>query len=102
MSPCRLPSTRSTGIVPHSARARSTGRPTPQAGAAPMTAPGTPMWRPSPARAAASEIVHYMQWLGATDRARVDTYEALWRWLTTDTEAFWASICEYFEVSFHQ
>jgi acetoacetyl-CoA synthetase len=67
-----------------------------------MTALGTPMWWPSPARAEASEIVLYMQWLRDTDRARVDTYEELWRWSTGETEAFWASVCEFFDVSFHQ
>jgi acetoacetyl-CoA synthetase len=60
------------------------------------------MWWPSPARAEASEIVRYMRWLRDTDRARVDTYEELWRWSTGETEAFWASICDFFDVSFDQ
>jgi acetoacetyl-CoA synthetase len=58
------------------------------------------MWWPSPPRAEASEIVRYMQWLRDSDRARVDTYEELWRWSTGETEAFWASICDFFDVSF--
>ena len=43
-----------------------------------------------------------MQWLRDSDRVRLDTYEDLWRWSTGETEAFWASICDFFDVSFDQ
>ena len=44
------------------------------------------------------QITHYQDWL-ARDRGLVfDSYDALWRWSTTDLAAFWQSIWDYFDI----
>ena len=39
-----------------------------------------------------------MRWLGETRGLGFSDYESLWRWSVDDTEAFWASIWEYFGI----
>jgi acetoacetyl-CoA synthetase len=62
------------------------------------TAPGPVLWQPSAERIRQAALTRYMRWLGERHGLRFDGYEALWRWSTTELEAFWASIWEFFEV----
>ena len=39
-----------------------------------------------------------MRWLRETRDLNFDTYQELWRWSTTDLDAFWGSIWDYFDV----
>ena len=55
-----------------------------------MTQPMTPPQVP--------QIRRYVQWLEAHRGLRFDDYDALWRWSTTDLEAFWGSVAEYFSM----
>jgi acetoacetyl-CoA synthetase len=43
-------------------------------------------------------IALYQRWLHAQRGLSFASYEDLWRWSTTDLQAFWASIWDYFEV----
>jgi acetoacetyl-CoA synthetase len=56
-----------------------------------------PIWRPDRARADASRISDYMKWLKGRGQA-FESYDALWRWSTSDLSSFWASIWDYFGV----
>ncbi|MBE2242439.1 MAG: acetoacetate--CoA ligase [Burkholderiaceae bacterium] len=40
----------------------------------------------------------YQDWLHQHRGLRFDDYRALWRWSTTDLDAFWQSIWDYFEL----
>ncbi|MFC5521872.1 acetoacetate--CoA ligase [Polaromonas jejuensis] len=44
------------------------------------------------------QIRLYQNWLRETRGLNFDSYDALWRWSTTDLEAFWQSIWDYFEL----
>jgi acetoacetyl-CoA synthetase len=44
------------------------------------------------------QITLYRQWLARERGLAFDSYDALWRWSTTDLEAFWQSVWDYFEL----
>ena len=44
------------------------------------------------------QIRLYQDWLARERGLRFDTYQALWRWSTTDLDAFWQSIWDYFAL----
>ncbi|QHE74678.1 acetoacetate--CoA ligase [Hydrogenophaga sp. PBL-H3] len=44
------------------------------------------------------QIRLYQQWLAERRGLHFDNYDALWRWSTTDLEAFWQSIWDYFDM----
>lgn len=44
------------------------------------------------------QIRLYQQWLAEHRGLRFDSYDALWRWSTTELDAFWQSIWDYFEL----
>ncbi len=44
------------------------------------------------------QIRLYQDWLRARRGLSFDSYDALWRWSTTDLEAFWQSVHDYFEL----
>ncbi|MES2282460.1 MAG: acetoacetate--CoA ligase [Pseudomonadota bacterium] len=45
-----------------------------------------------------AQIRLYQNWLRDTRGLSFDSYDALWRWSTTDLDAFWQSIWDYFEL----
>jgi acetoacetyl-CoA synthetase len=53
---------------------------------APAAAPFTP------------QIRLYQDWLARERGLRFDSYDALWRWSTTELDAFWQSIWDYFDL----
>ena len=53
---------------------------------APMQAPYIP------------QITLYRQWLARERGLSFDNYDALWRWSTTDLDAFWQSVWDYFDL----
>ncbi|UCU94447.1 acetoacetate--CoA ligase [Hydrogenophaga taeniospiralis] len=55
------------------------------------TTPGTPAPH-------IPQIRLYQQWLAEHRGLRFDNYDAIWRWSTTDLEAFWQSIWDYFKM----
>jgi acetoacetyl-CoA synthetase len=56
------------------------------------------LWEPSAELVERSRLREYMRWLEAERGLRFATYDELWRWSTTDLEAFWRSIWDFFEV----
>ncbi|UCU99351.1 acetoacetate--CoA ligase [Acidovorax radicis] len=44
------------------------------------------------------QIRLYQNWLRDTRGLQFDSYDALWRWSTTDLDAFWQSIWDYFKL----
>ncbi|RPE35743.1 acetoacetate--CoA ligase [Kitasatospora cineracea] len=73
-----------------------------------------PLWRPDPARAAASRLVDFQRWAAAhhgapaaplapvtTDAEAATRYADLHRWSTEDLTRFWTAVTEYFDVRFH-
>ena len=44
------------------------------------------------------QIRLYQQWLAEHRGLRFDSYDALWRWSTTELDAFWQSIWDHFEL----
>jgi acetoacetyl-CoA synthetase len=44
------------------------------------------------------QIRLYQDWLARERGLRFDSYDALWRWSTTELEAFWQSIWDYFDL----
>lgn len=63
---------------------------------------GTLLWEPSEHDRARANLTRYLSWLRTRRGLTFASYEELWRWSTTDLEAFWASVCEFFEVVFHR
>ena len=43
-------------------------------------------------------ITLYQDWLARERGLRFESYDALWRWSTTDLGAFWASIWDWFQI----
>ena len=54
-----------------------------------------PMSQPAPH---IPQIRLYQQWLAEHRGLRFDSYDALWRWSTTELDAFWQSIWDHFEL----
>jgi acetoacetyl-CoA synthetase len=44
------------------------------------------------------QIRLYQDWLARERGLRLDSYDALWRWSTTELDAFWQSIWDYFDL----
>ena len=44
------------------------------------------------------QIRLYQDWLRSTRGLSFDSYDALWRWSTTELDAFWQSIWDYFDL----
>ncbi|QFZ16201.1 acetoacetate--CoA ligase [Saccharothrix syringae] len=59
------------------------------------------LWRPDPDRVAASRMAAFRSWVADRRGLELPDYESLWRWSTSDLEAFWGAVAEFFEVSFH-
>ncbi|MFD9734242.1 acetoacetate--CoA ligase [Umezawaea sp. NPDC059074] len=59
------------------------------------------LWRPDPDRVADSRMAAFRDWLRAERGLDFADYAALWTWSTTDLEAFWGALAEFFAVAFH-
>lgn len=44
------------------------------------------------------QIQRYQHWLAEHRGLHFDSYDALWRWSTTDLETFWQSVWDYFDL----
>jgi hypothetical protein len=60
--------------------------------------PKNAMTPTTPAAPHIPQIRLYQDWLAAERGLRFDSYDALWRWSTTELDAFWQSIWDYFEL----
>jgi len=64
------------------------------------TPEGQLLWQPSADTLRNANLRYYMEWLSRHHRLSFHDYEALWQWSTdpNQTEAFWQSIWQFFEV----
>jgi len=58
------------------------------------------LWRPTPARVAATKLERYRRWLEESRGLKLADYAQLHRWSVTELESFWESIVEHFGVEF--
>ena len=58
------------------------------------------LWQADAKRSEASNIVAFMRWLGAQRDLKFEDYDSLWRWSTSDVEAFWSSFVDYCGLRF--
>lgn len=58
----------------------------------------TPLWTPSPAVVADTNLVKYQQWLSTTKKLSFSNYDDLWSWSINNKEEFWSSLWEYFSI----
>jgi acetoacetyl-CoA synthetase len=56
------------------------------------------LWEPTPEAIDASALTAYSRWLEAERGLAFGSYDELWDWSSTEIEAFWGSIWDYFEV----
>jgi acetoacetyl-CoA synthetase len=61
---------------------------------------GELLWEPSESFKQNSRLAEYLRWLADRHGLHFDTYEALWQWSVDDLEPFWASIVEFFGITF--
>jgi acetoacetyl-CoA synthetase len=59
---------------------------------------GQLLWEPSSDFVENAGITKYIAWLKNKNIIHCENYEALWQWSIDETEDFWASIWDYFEV----
>ncbi len=57
-----------------------------------------PLWTPTPEQVERTTLTRYTRWLEAERGLRFDGYHELWNWSTSDVEAFWQSVWDFFEV----
>ncbi len=62
-----------------------------------MSAPPV-LWEPTQEFKDRTVLTRYMGWLASEKGIEHADYDSLWRWSTTELEAFWASIWEFFDV----
>jgi acetoacetyl-CoA synthetase len=62
---------------------------------APVVAPAVPMWCPSPERIARAGMTRFIDWLRRERGLDFADYESLWRWSSTEIEAFWAAVWDF-------
>ncbi|MEY3051636.1 MAG: hypothetical protein RLY31_1421 [Bacteroidota bacterium] len=59
------------------------------------------LWTPDGNFRKHAHLTHYLHWLATEKSLHFSCYEELWRWSTTDIEAFWESIWQYFRIISH-
>lgn len=60
--------------------------------------PAERIWTPTPEQIRDANITAYRNWLERTRGLTFNDYEALWEWSTTEIEAFWESVWQYFDI----
>ncbi len=61
-----------------------------------MVEQGQLLWSPSPERISKARLTEFQDWLKAKHGLVFEDYEALWRWSTTDLDAFWQACWDFF------
>jgi acetoacetyl-CoA synthetase len=56
------------------------------------------LWEPSEEVKARATLTRYLRWLEEARGLAFDDYQELWRWSTSELEAFWSSIWEFCDV----
>lgn len=61
-------------------------------------AEGHLLWRPSQSLIDNANVTHFMRWLKDAGIINCSDYESLWQWSVQDTDAFWGSLWDYFDI----
>jgi len=56
------------------------------------------LWQPDSRTVESARLTPYMRWLAEKLDLRFDDYNSLWQWSVNETEAFWQSIWDYFDI----
>ncbi|HEX6223062.1 MAG TPA: acetoacetate--CoA ligase, partial [Chryseolinea sp.] len=56
------------------------------------------LWSPSKDFIEQANVSHYMKWLAREKNLTFDGYHALWKWSVENSNDFWESIWQYFDV----
>ena len=59
---------------------------------------GDLLWQPAPDEIDNANLTRYMEWLRVQRGLDFADYRALWAWSVEQTDAFWASLWDYFEI----
>jgi acetoacetyl-CoA synthetase len=62
-----------------------------------QTAPPV-LWQPAPDARETTDMGRWLDWLERERGLRFDGYADVWRWSTTDLDAFWRSVWDYYRV----
>jgi len=63
-----------------------------------MIEPGTVLWTPSTERIEKARVTEFRRWLADKRGLTFTDFEALWRWSTTDIDAFWQAVWDFFQI----
>jgi acetoacetyl-CoA synthetase len=63
-----------------------------------MIEPGSVLWTPSPERIARARLTEFQNWLRDKRGLTFADFEAMWRWSTTDIDAFWQACWDFFGI----
>jgi acetoacetyl-CoA synthetase len=58
------------------------------------------LFEPSAERIERARLTRYARFLADKHGVQTSGYHDLWRWSVSDLEAFWSSICEFFQIKF--
>ena len=58
------------------------------------------LWKPTAERIERATLTRYREWLERERGLRFDDYAALWQWSTSELDAFWETVVEYFGIEF--
>lgn len=56
------------------------------------------LWQPSDARAKASSMARFIDWVADNRGVKTNDYNAFWTWSVTEIEDFWTAIIEFFDL----
>ncbi len=59
------------------------------------------LWTPDEAFRKNAHLTHFIEWLATEKSLHFRQYRDLWHWSTTDIEAFWESVWQYFRIISH-
>src|SRR5690606_29389851 len=59
---------------------------------------GSLLWQPDKAKIKNSNLNHFMNWLQQNKGLDFKDYSSMWNWSIEQTENFWVSIWEYFQI----
>src|ERR1700760_3258133 len=62
---------------------------------------GDVLWNPPADLRQTTEVGRYLDWLSDQRNLDFPDYDALQHWSTSDLEAFWASIWDFYEIRAH-
>ena len=63
-----------------------------------MVEAGQLLWTPSPERIERARLTEFRRWLAEKRGLTFPDFESLWRWSTTDIDAFWQACWDFFGI----